>query len=271
MTPEQRAALCEYVDGQRAAGRSYDAIADMLDGHIPDAALSSLEAWHREWKQGEWRKEQKRQRREVELGDNDVPQDPASEPWTAGGPEIVRYLVQRLLGADVIANGKVRWKFLCWRSLKPGQTCETRKGPGSAGGVCWLMSSVIFRTGDQIDHVEPESRIRDFRKPGSATAAKLGFKRNAVRLEKLSLVAERLNLTECSAKLAALLQTFLGSNSGIRSGAHLGRLTKRSRAAVSARKLRIAESYYEQTGGKAGFENLHSAQRHRDKVKRRGA
>lgn len=58
----------------------------------------------------------------------------------------------------------------------------------------------------------------------------------------------------------------LGKCSGIKSGAHLARLTNRTRQAVSARKLLIAEDYYAKTGGKAGFEGLTSAARHREKV-----
>ena len=270
MTAEQREALCEYVDRQRAAGRSWEAIAGGLEGQLPEADLNVLELWHRKWKKGEWRKEMRRQAQEVELGETEIAQ-PEQEPAATVLPdedreETVRYLAQRLLSADVKTNGKVRWKNLYWRALMEGQTCERRKGPGQAGGVRWLVSAVIFRTGEQIDHVEPEARIRQRCLPESATGRKLRFKREAVRLEKLELAGEKLDLAEIGSKQAALLQTFLGKESGIRSGAHLARLTGRTRQAVSARKLLIAENYYEETGGKAGFEGLHSAQKHRDKV-----
>jgi hypothetical protein len=272
MTLQQREALCEYVDGQREAGRTYEAIAARLEGQLPETVLSQLEPWHRKWQKGEWRKEVRRQAREVELGETDMAQpdpDPPPAVLPEAREETVRYLAQRLLSADVQATGKVRWKPLYTRALMEGQTCERVKGPGQAGGVRWLVSAVIFRTGEQVDHVEPEARIRQRIKPESSTAQKNRWRREMIKLEKLELVAEKLDLTECSAKQAALLQTFLGKESGIRSGAHLARLTGRTRQAVSARKLLIAENYYEQTGGKAGFEGLHSAQRHREKVNRK--
>jgi len=272
MTLKQREALCEYVDGQREAGRTYDDIAARLENQLPEEVLSHLEAWHRKWKKGEWRKEARRRAREVELGDTDTAQpdpDPPPAVMPENRDETVRYLAQRLLSAEVQATGKVRWKPLYTRALMEGQTCERVKGPGQAGGVLWLVSAVIFRTGEKVDRVEPEARIRQRIKPDSSTAGKWRTKREMIKLEKLELVAEKLDLTECSAKQAALLQTFLGKESGIRSGAHLARLTGRTRQAVSARKLLIAEKYYEQTGGKAGFEGLHSAQRHRAKVTRK--
>jgi hypothetical protein len=85
----------------------------------------------------------------------------------------------------------------------------------------------------------------------------------------LHLVRERLDQGEICAKLAALLQTFLGRGSGIKNGAHLARITDTTRQAVSKRKLRIAADYYRRTSGKAGFEGLSSAARRRLKALRK--
>ncbi len=270
---ERRDALCEYVDGLREAGRSYDEIAETLAGVLTERDLARLEVWHRQWKRAQWRAEAKRQRLMVALDDShaaitDMRESGATEPVVERGEkELVRYLAERLVGHEIPPRGQRRWMPLCTRVLTDGQTCEAVKGPGQAGGCRWMHSAVIFRTGTHIDHVEPEARIRERIKPESRQAAKNRWKRPMVRLEKLQLV-ERLNHKEMNAKLAALVQTFLGKASGIRSGAHLGRLTDRTRAAVSARKLHIVEEYYEATGGKAGFEGVKSAARHRGKAEK---
>lgn len=272
MSPEQRDALCEYVDGQREAGRRYDEIAEKLEGKLPEAALERLEEWHRKWKQKEWRAEIKRLKEAVPIGETEIAAVSGDgEEWSAGGGrgerDLIRYLAERLLGHEIVSGSdRICWKPLYMRTLMEGQTCEAIKAPGQAGGCRWMHCAVIFRTGARVDHVEAEARIRRRVIPGSKRALRNGWTREAVQLEKLHLVREKLDHTEISARLAALLQTFLGRKSGIRSGAHLGRLTDRTRQAVSARKLLIAEDYYETTGGKAGFEGVKSAARHRDKV-----
>ncbi len=273
MTPEQKEALCEYVDGQREAHRSYHAIAEQLSGHYPEQVLGVLEIWHRTWKKTEWRKKARLLSRETELGDTDAaepePAPPALPENVGGRGDTVRYLAQKLISPEVIKTGKVRWRPHYTRALQPGQTCERRKGPGQAGAVRWLVCAVIFRTGDRIDHVEAEARIRARHTPESKVGIKNGWKREMIRVEKLELVAEKLDLREIGAQQAALLQTYLGKGSGIKSGAHLGRLTDRTRQAVSARKGLIVEDYYEKTGGKAGFEGVTSAERRRDKVRQK--
>jgi hypothetical protein len=271
MTPEQHDAVCEYVDGMREAGRRYDEIAQTLEGKLPESALERLEESHRRWKRREWRNELKRLHEAVSLDNIDVAETPSSgeEFSLAGGRdelETVRYLAQRLIGLDVIEDGESRWKPLCMRALNEGQTCEMVKGPGQANGCAWRFSAVIFRTGTRIDHVEPEARIRRRVPKGSHRAAKYRFRREAVEIERLNVTGEKLDKDQICARLAALLQTYLGRASGIKSGAHLARLTNRTRQAVSARKLLIAEDYYKRTGGRAGFEGLSSAARHREKV-----
>ena len=309
MTPEQRDALCEYVDGQREAGRRYDEIAARLEGKLPEADLEKIEVWHRQWKKKEWRNDLKHQKTMVPMGETEFAASEAeTEEWSATGSrgekEMVRYLAERLIGHDTrpsggtprwrvakgisewSANGGAqnatkafltlylhpetpeaeRWKPLYMRSLTEGQTCEMVKGPGQAGGCRWVHSAVVFRTGDRIDHVEAEARIRRKVQPDTKRSKEMGLTREAVYVEKLHLVREKLDQAEITARLAALLQTYLGKSSGIKSGAHLGRLTNRTRQAVSARKLLIAEEYYETTGGKAGFEGVNSAAKHRAKV-----
>jgi hypothetical protein len=272
MTPEQRDSLCEYVDGQREAGRRYDEIAETLEGKLPDADLERLEEWHRQWKRQEWRKELNRLREAVSIEDTDLPEgDTSGEELSLNESgrerQMVRYLAERLIGREVVKDGaKIRWKQIYQRTLLDGQICECVKGPGQAGGVRWMYSAVIFKTGARIDHVEAEARIRHRVWPDSPRSLKNRQKREAVVVEKLHLVREGLDLPEIGARLAALLQTYLGKCSGIKSGAHLARLTNRTRQAVSARKLLIAEDYYAKTGGKAGFEGLTSAARHREKV-----
>jgi hypothetical protein len=307
MTPEQKDALCEYVDGQREACRRYDEIAANLAGKLPEDDLEKLEVWHRQWKRRQWRDEMKRQQTDVPIGDSDFAAgEPEIEEWSGGTPrgerEVVRYLAERLIGHETKGSKKPRWRvekglsewsasgaenvtrpFLAlylrhetperrqWRplytrSLTEGQTCEFVKGPGHEGGTRWLHCAVIFRTGGRIDHVEAEARIRRRVYPEKKRGRDLGLLREAVDLEKLHLVRQKLDQEEISARLAALLQTYLGKGSGIKSGAHLGRLTNRTRQAVSARKLLIAEDYYEVTGGRSGFEGVSSAARHRAKV-----
>jgi hypothetical protein len=272
MNPEQRDALCEYVDGQREAGRRYDEIADKLEGKLPEESLEKLEDWHRQWKKKQWRDELERQRTMVPMGETEFAAgETENEEWAVNGSrgekEMIRYLAQRLIGREIVTDGgKIRWKPLYTRSLMEGQSCEWVKGAGQAGGFKWMHSAVVFRTGERIDHVEVEARIRRRVRPGSKRSQLLRLNREAVELEKLDLVREQLDHEEISARLAALLQTFLGKGSGIRSGAHLARLTNRTRQAVSARKLLIAEDYYAKTGGKAGFEGVTSAAKHRAKV-----
>jgi hypothetical protein len=305
MTAEQRDALCEYVDGLRAAGRRYDEIAETLEGKLAESELDRLEVWHRQWARRQWREKQLAQAH-VPIGDVELAAgETETGDWEGAGgrgeAELVRYLAERLVGHD-LRGGKPRWRverglsewsasgaanavrpFLTlhlrheapatrqWkphylRSLREGQTCEYVRGAGKVAGVRWMHCAVIFRTGGLIDHIEVEARIRRRVYPGSPRAVRLGLLREAVQLEKLNLVREKLDHEEISARLAALLQTYLGKESGIKSGAHLGRLTNRTRQAVSARKLLIAEDYYEATGGRAGFEGLTSAKRHRQKV-----
>jgi hypothetical protein len=272
VTQEQKEALCEYVDGLRASGRRYDEIAETLAGKLPEEDLGQLEVWHRKWQKKEWREEVRRQKETVPIGETDIPDTAAEgEEWSAGGDEgqreLVRYLAQRLLRHEVTdGGGKVRWVPLYTRSLAEGQTCEGVKGAGQAAGCRWFRSAVIFRTATRVDHVEVEARIRQRIQPGTTKALSMGLTKEAVCVEKLYLVRERLDHAEICAKLAALLQTFLGRGSGIKSGAHLARITDRTRQAVSIRKLRIAADYYKKTGGRAGFEGLSSAARRRLKV-----
>jgi hypothetical protein len=306
MTADQRDALCEYVDGLREAGRRYDEIAATLEGKLRESELEKLEFWHRRWVHRRWRERIEHQRDHVPIEGMDFPvEDPEIGDWEsnrgAGGTEVVRYLADRLVGHD-LRGGKPRWRVekglsewsasgaanaarpfltlylhhetskgrqwkpLYLRSLTEGQTCENVKGAGHASGIRWMHCAVIFRTGPLIDHIEVEARIRRRVYPGTPRAIGLGLLREAVQLEKLNLVREKLDNDEISARLAALMQTYLGKSSGIKSGAHLARLTNRTRQAVSARKLLIAEDYYEATGGKAGFQGLTSAKRHREKV-----
>ena len=271
MTPEQKDALCEYVDGLRAAGQRYDEIAETLQGKLPEGELEMLEEWHREWKRREWREALKRLQTSVSIDSTDIAEArQACGEWSpvdsGGARELMEYLVDQMIGVDIGDDVGVRWKALYMRSLEAGQTCEMVRGPGQVNGRKWLYSAVIFRTGQRIDHVEAEARIRRRVRPGSSRAGDYRLTREAVQLEKLDLVREKLDRGEISARLAALLQTYLGKASGIKSGAHLARLTNRTRQAVSARKLLIAEDYYKRTGGRAGFEGLTSAGRHRDKV-----
>jgi hypothetical protein len=306
MTPEQKDALCEYVDGLRVAGRRFDEIAATLEGQLKESELEKLELWHRQWFNRQWREKKKSAQNHVPIDSVEIPiEDPEVEDWEGargrGETELVRYLAEKLVGPDSrsskphwrverglsewsasgaanatrpfltlylrheIAKGR-QWKPLYLRSLREGQTCENVKGAGKAAGVKWVHCAVIFRTGDVIDHIEVEARIRRRVYPDSPRAIRLGLLREAVQLEKLNLVREKLDQDEISARLAALMQTYLGKASGIKSGAHLGRLTNRTRQAVSARKLLIAEGYYETTGGRAGFQGLTSAKRHREKV-----
>ena len=270
MTPDQLDDLCDYIDGRREAGHRYDEIADSLEGQLPEEALEQLEIWHLEWKRRQPENDHRRPLGTVS-GDGIAGGRAAVEPWYSSGSfrqrEMVQRLAERLLGRDALAEGvKIEWKPIFQRSLEDGQTCEMVKGAGQAHGHKWLHSAVIFRSGGRIDHVEAEARIRRRIQPGSNRASAAGLSREAVQLEKLQFVSEKLDIGQVSARLAALLQTYLGRESCIKSGAHLARLTNRTRQAVSARKLLIAEDYYKKTGGKAGFEGLSSAARHREKV-----
>jgi|GEM_PF-5009985 len=272
MTPDQLDDLCEYIDGRREAGHRYDEIADSLECQLPEEALEQLEIWHLEWKRRQLKNDPRRPLETVSgEGAGIAGGRAAVEPWCSSGSyrqrEMVQSLAERLIGRDALADGvKIEWRPIFQRSLKDGQTCETVQGPGQAHGHKWLHSAVIFRSGERIDHVEAEARIRRRVRPGSNRASAAGLSREAVQLEKLQFVSEKLDIGQVSARLAALLQTYLGRKSGIKSGAHLARLTNRTRQAVSARKLLIAEDYYKKTGGKAGFEGLTSAARHREKV-----
>lgn len=271
LTAEQKDSLLIYVDELRRGGRSYEEIAATLVGRLPDGDLAQLEKWHGVWKRTQWREKLKREHQLAELPDEasleavPVPAEAEDRDGVSTSPageretEMVRYLADNLLTAEVADEGKGNWRRLFRRALKPGQVCDYCKGPGEAGGRRWYVSGVVFRTGERIDLVVVEARVRARFSPEMGWARKRGYRNEVVIVEQLELVHERLNLREVAAKHAALLRTFLGKKSGIKSGAHLGRLTDRTRQAVSARTGGIVADYYERTGGKAGFEGVTSA------------
>lgn len=147
LSAEQREAVCEYVDGRRAAHARWDEIEESLAGSMAEEDLAQVQGWHRDWARR--RNYEARQR---VAGDRRASGESVAEvvvdfsaPETAAlrldlaayaadgdvvladralALAVVRYLHEGLLSA------KVRWRYHAMVRLEDGERVERRKGPG---------------------------------------------------------------------------------------------------------------------------------------------
>lgn len=251
--------LCEWADGQRAEGLTWDEIgAKLLEisgkVELPPGTLASLPEWYAVWKKREFRKEAKRA----------VPVEPSSLEAVAaaesvsdeGGRGQGLLEVLRYLGGELV-SAKPVWKREQKYTLREGEGVEYRHGQGES----WLHCAVLILQAGRIVRVFPERRII-----GKIPAGWNGTRGETLRMEWLSLECEELDREKIITRFAAAMQLH-HSGSGLKSAAHLAALTGRTRQAAAAQRAVLARHYYERTEGAAGFAGLSSAPQIRAKAK----
>lgn len=268
LSANEMAALCEYVDGRRAAGATYEVIAGELAAYtvakkgeeprLTEEDLDGLEGWHRQWSQRQAYLQRQRASGDVRAGSKvaEVAVDwqevdegkmrldgatSATDPALFERAETLRavmYLKRGLLRA--------RWKWVLFRNvgLPEGVECEECRGPGRclmADGreAEWLVRAVIFRRKKDgaVTEVFEECRVRRERPVGWK-----GSRAVRMDLERRELDGEQIDIRDVSARLAALLHTCLGgARSPFRNNQHLAQLLGVTREAMRVRRLRIMQ------------------------------
>ncbi len=119
--------------------------------------------------------------------------------------------------------------------------------------------------------LEIECRLRA---PGLSAARRKAMECTLRRLEcKAAFAGEKTGVTvlkvqEIVSRIATTMHLYLPKGTtGAKSGAELGRAINRTRAAVSAAKLKRGEEDTVKTGGSAGFDGMRAAGRHREKAR----
>lgn len=262
LSAQELAALCEYVDGRRAAGMSYEVIANELepytqgdDPRMSEEDLDGLEAWHRQWMRR--RVYQRKQRQcgdvrggsggiaevEMDWSDADEGKTRLDRVQSAAGPTLcaraetlraVMYLKRGLL--------KARWRWVLFRNVELPEGVERVEcvGPGCCeladGRVAeWMWGAVMFRKAGEVLEIFEECRVRRERPAGWN-----GSRGRRIDLERRELDGEQIDMRDLSARLAALLHTCLGgAGSEFRNNEHLAQLLGVSREAMRVRKKRI--------------------------------
>jgi hypothetical protein len=259
LNDEQREALCEYVDGRRAAGARWDEIEDAVAGMMTEEELGQLERWHKDWSRRRLYEARQRVAGDRRAGGESVAEvtvDWASpeaaalkldlSAYAAAGDvvledralalAVVRYLHEGLLTA------RVRWRYHAMVRLRDGERMVRLKGPGRARTVAgvervWLTCAVLRMAGEDVVEVYPETR-KDVL--SAKRAESLRLKGRYVRLERQELDGEALSPKELAARLAAVLHTFLGgAGSKWRNNAELAKALGVSRQAVQVRKRKL--------------------------------
>jgi hypothetical protein len=259
LSDEQREALCEYVDGRRAAGVRWDEIEEAVAGMMSEEELGQLERWHKEWSRKRLYEARQRVAGDRRAGGESVAEvtvDWASpeaaglkldlSAYAAAGDvvledravalAVVRYLHEGLLTA------RVRWRYHARVRLADGEKLVRVKGPGRAvtlAGVerVWLTCAVLRMAGAEVVEVYPETRKKMM---SERQLAAQGLRGRYVELERRALDGEALSTKEVSARLAAVLHTFLGgAGSKWRNNAELAKALGVSRQAVQVRKRKL--------------------------------
>jgi hypothetical protein len=268
MTQEQLDALCEYADGRREAGERWDVIAERLAG-IDEAVLEQLEELHRRWKG-----KQAYVERQLASGDSRVgvsvgavvmaecgdvggaAGDEAADVSLSERAEALR-VVSYLKGG--LLQARYRWRYHGLHPMDEGEAVEDVRGPGSvelANGdvVTWWVRGVVVRASDgRAVRAWAEARPRKIipeqsARPGWA-AAKLSDPRRHIQLERIDLDGEVVDAREISARLAAVLHTFLGTQgSPWRNNAELAEALGVSRQAIQMRRRRLLKAAGARTG-----------------------
>jgi hypothetical protein len=259
LSDDQREALCEYVDGRRAAGARWDEIEDAVAGMMTEEELGQLERWHKDWSRRRLYEARQRVAGDRRAGGESVAEvtvDWASpeaaalkldlSAYAAAGDvvlddravalAVVRYLHEGLLTA------RVRWRYHAMVRLAAGERVVRVKGPGRAVTVTglervWLTCAVLRMVGNDVVEAYPESRAW---RQAEKDRAKKGMVGEYCRIDRRELDGEALSPKELSARLAAVLHTFLGgAGSRWRNNAELAKALGVSRQAVQVRKRKL--------------------------------
>ncbi len=275
LSPQELAAVCEYVDGRRAAGVRYDDIAEELlvytrpqrQGEEPRLSvteLDSLEIWHSQWKRRHAYLLRQRASGDPRGGTGGIIEVPVDFAEADAGVMVLRRESDRMEPslaerADTLKavmylkrsllRAKWRWTYYKTLVLRDGMTwCQVR-GPGRIGlpdgteGL-WLSGAVIIRRGDAVTEVMEECRKRRVQPAGWH-----GFEYPTLEVERIDLVGEKIDVRDIAARLAALLHTTLGgARSPFRNNEHLAQLLGVTREAMRVRKQRIMREAGMQSG-----------------------
>ncbi len=258
MNQEQLDALCEYADGRREAGVRWDVIEEEMDGKVPQRVLDRLPSLHKAWARRRLYEQRQRVAGDRRQGESvaEVTVDWASADAAAlkldlaavaGAAEValddraVALAVVRYLHAGLL-QAKTRWRQ--WKEVRvgAGERLVRCWGPGRAVTVAgvevsWLTCAVMVQAGEMIRAVYPEARYQLLT---DAMMRKHRLRGQYCRIFRRELDAEVLSPKEVSARLAAVLHTFLGgAGSKWRNNAELAKALGVSRQAVQVRKRKL--------------------------------
>lgn len=258
MTQEQIEALCEYADGRREAGERWDVIAERLAGSIDETVLEQLEELHRRWKGKQAYVERQLVSGDARVGTSvgAVVMDVGGDLGGAAGEDaadvslseraealrVVSYLKAGLLQA------RYKWKFWGRFAVDDGCSIDDVRGPGSVTlpsgeSAQWWTRGVVVRAADgSVLQAWAEARVRCRRRNGTGS-------REQIEIERLDLDGEVVDPREISARLAAVLHTFLGTQgSPWRNNAELAEALGVSRQAIQMRRRRLLKAAGARTG-----------------------
>lgn len=169
--------------------------------------------------------------------------------------EMVRYL-----GGDLV-RARVVWKTAKSYTLRQGERAEYCR----EGGEGWLVCAVRILQGEKLVRLFPEMRIKRRRPAGW-----MGTRGETLVMQCMTLDCEGIDQEKILTRFAAVMQMHC-EGSGLKSAAHVARLTGRTRAAGAAQRAVLVRTYYERTGGAAGFTGVSSAPRLKAAAERRKA
>ena len=269
LSPLECEALCEYVDGRRAAGAGYDVIAAELepythgeDARMTDAELDVIEEWHRKWQRRQKYLEKQRASGDVRGGSGGIAE--VGVDWQtaesagvkvdhsalgAGRSEMESLLLKAealrvvMYFKKALLRANYEWKFYRGVMLTDGVGYEAKRGPGRCrvgeDDVEWLWGAVVLRReGGGVFAVFEECRVRRLRPAGWK-----GQKFARLEMERRELDDDSIDVRDLSARLAALLHTCLGAaHSPFRNNEHLAQLLGVTREAMRVRGNRIREA-----------------------------
>lgn len=278
MTKEQLDAICEYVDGRRAAGDRWDVIEEALAGGVPEETLERLPELHRRWQRARRYEAQQAVVGDLRQGNSvgaitvdwaaadeaalklAVSAGSTADPTLAERAEALRVIEYLRTG---LLQERWGWKFLARVPIDDDAQWVDVRGPGEVWlrdgrHVQWRARGVVVRdAGGAAILAWGEARVRRIIPAGERP--KGAFSRDPRRhlqIERMELDAAVVDPREISARLAALIHTFLGSaGSPWRNNAELAGALGVSRQAIQMRRKRLMRA----AGARAG-EGLRSVQ-----------
>jgi hypothetical protein len=262
MTKEQLDAICEYVDGRRAAGDRWDVIEEALAGGVPEETLERLPELHRRWQRARRYEAQQAVVGDLRQGNSvgaitvdwaaadeaalklAVSSGATADPTLAERAEALRVIEYLRTG---LLQERWAWKFLARVPIDDDAQWVDMRGPGEV----WLRDG---------RHVEWRARgvvVRRIIPAGERPKGSFSRDpRRHLQIERMELDAAVVDPREISARLAALIHTFLGSaGSPWRNNAELAGALGVSRQAIQMRRKRLMRA----AGARAG-EGLRSVQ-----------